>query len=180
MLSSTSQAACCSSTMGCQQRLVPSGGVTPHLSTGRPCSYVGLGGVLLVDGGGVPWAVPLSGGQALEPVRTTATVECSWLEMHCGVCRGWVGQHGGAPHPGLPPPIPVWPGDVNLVWSTSHTVGWMILPARSPGRHSVLGGRSGGASLPCLGPVALAGWQLGRLWPLGMSCGLTPYLWEEE
>lgn len=53
------------------------------LSTGRPCSYVGLDGLLLMDGGGgVPLAVSLSGGQALEPGRTTATVECSWLEMH--------------------------------------------------------------------------------------------------
>lgn len=54
-----------------------------HLSTGTPCSYVGLDRLLLVEGGGgVPLAVPPSGGQALEPGRTTATVECSWLEMH--------------------------------------------------------------------------------------------------
>jgi hypothetical protein len=117
-------------------------GVTPHLSTGRPCSYVGLGGVLLVDGGGVPSAEPLSGGQALEPGRTTATVECSWLEMHCGVCTGWVGQHGGAPHPGLPSPTS-WEAHYSCVaWGCeagseylSHS--GMILPARLPGRHAV-------------------------------------------
>jgi hypothetical protein len=117
--------------------------VEPHLSRGRLCSYVGVGGLLLVDsGGGVPLVEPQSTGQVRDPGRTTATVACNWLEILWGLCERWVDQLGWGHLACVPLAFPASPPPVsNEAQSPCLVLGTVLLHGRLAGAQQGCGCR---------------------------------------